>query len=456
MLDRIAAGGKADFDLAVKFALPAQKAWAATPVAERCQAVKKWGELIKANADDLALLLALECGKTYKSAQGEIAYAASFLDYYADNGEKMLQEEVIQTPTAAKPTRITIKKDPVGLAASPLPWNFPVAMGTRKVGPALVAGCAMIIKPSELTPFATNALAVLANEAGLPPGVFSIVNGEAPALGTAMATHPDIRKITFTGSTRVGSLLLQQAAPQIKNMTMELGGNAPFIVYDDADIELCLQAVITSKFYNCGQACVASNRFFVQKSIYDSFVEKLVEKVSALRVGYSLDPNADLSSLVNAAAAHKMEDFVKDATEKGAKLLTGGKRLTITSQHGESDLFFAPTVLSDCTADMKCMQDEIFGPVIAITSFETDDEALTRANSVDAGLAAYLFTTNPEREAHAVNTLEYGMVAVNQGSVSTAIAPFGGMKHSGIGREGSEYGLSSYYELKAVHKHEKV
>jgi len=406
------------------------------------------------NQEDLATILSMEVGKPLVEARGEIAYAASFLDFFGKQGNDLMRGETLQAASATNPTHIVVEKVATGVAASPLPWNLPVAMATRKAAPALVAGCSMVLKPAENTPFSTLALAVLAQEAGVLPGVLQIICGDAPAIGTELTTNEKVRKVTFTGSTRTGSLLMKQAADQVKNITMELGGNAPFIVLQDADIDVAVNNAVSAKTRNCGQTCVTPNRFLIHSDVHDEFATRVAEKFSQLKIGYGLDPGVQVGPLINDAAVVKVEKQVKDALAKGAKLLTGGHRLTIKSSNGESNLFFEPTVLANCTPDMDCFKNETFGPLLPIFKIQSDEEAVALANDTPAGLAAYVFTQDPEKQRQVVRELEYGMVAVNQGSVSTAIAPFGGMKTSGIGREGSRFGIDAYYELKAVHYHE--
>ena len=451
LVGTISHGGAEDVVAAIDAASAAEAQWAATPVAERCTIVKRWGDLMMENKEDLGKILTIEQGKPWAEAMGEIAYAASFFKFYGENGAELLHGEVLQTATVKNPVMMVAEKDPVGMVGAITPWNFPSAMITRKAAAALVAGCTFIVKPSELTPYSALACAVLAKEAGVPAGVFNVVCGEAKEIGEELTSNPLIKKITFTGSTRVGKLLLQQAAGTVKRVSMELGGNAPFIIFDDADIELAVKQAVMGKMRNAGQTCVSPNRFLVHSSVYDTFTKKMAEAVSALKVGYGMDEGVQVGPLINSAAVEKVERHVQDAVSKGAKVLCGGKRWAPENQDLQKSQYFLPTVLVDCTPDMLCFKDETFGPLVPCFRFTTEEEAIKLANGVPFGLASYFFTENADRQRRVARALQYGMVACNNGSVSSAVAPFGGVKESGIGREGSKFGIDEYVSVKAVH-----
>jgi succinate-semialdehyde dehydrogenase / glutarate-semialdehyde dehydrogenase len=391
------------------------------------------------NSDDLALILSTEQGKSLAEAKGEIAYAASFLEWFAEEGKRVYGDTI---PTPASDRRIVVVKEPVGVCAAITPWNFPAAMITRKVGPALAAGCTIVVKPAEATPFSALALAVLAERAGVPRGVFSVVTGDPKAIGGELTSNPVVRKLSFTGSTPVGRLLMSQCAATVKKVSLELGGNAPFIVFDDADIDAAVQGAIASKYRNSGQTCVCTNRFYVHDAVYDQFAEKLAAAVTRLKVGRGTEPGVEQGPLINEAAVQKVEAHIADAVEKGASIVTGGKRHALG--HG----FFEPTVLRDVTPAMQVAKDETFGPLAPLFRFSSDDEVIRFANDTEFGLAAYFYSRDIGRIWKVAEALEYGMVGVNTGLISNEVAPFGGVKQSGMGREGSHYGIDDYVVIK--------
>ena len=406
---------------------------------ERGARVKRWGELMLENLDALAELLTREQGKPLAEARGEVGYAASFLEWFAEEAKRSYGD-VIPSPNPT--AKIIVTREPVGVVAAITPWNFPLAMITRKAGPALAAGCTMVLKPSEETPLSAFALAVLAEKAGIPPGVFNIVSGDAVAIGGVLTESEVVRKLSFTGSTRVGKLLAKQSADTLKKLSLELGGNAPFIVFDDADIDAAVQGAMASKFRNTGQTCVCVNRFYVQDGIYDAFTQALTQAVRKMRVGNALQGDVEQGPLINQAALKKVEAHVADALQKGAKVLTGGK------PHALGGTFYEPTVLIDASKSMLIAAEETFGPVAACFRFKTEDEAIAAANDTPFGLSAYFYTRDLARAWRVAEALESGMVGINEGILSTEVAPFGGVKQSGLGREGSKYGLDEYTELK--------
>jgi succinate-semialdehyde dehydrogenase / glutarate-semialdehyde dehydrogenase len=413
--------------------------WRSRTAKARAQLLRKWFDLIMANQEDLALLMTVEQGKPLAESRGEIAYAASFIEWFAEEGKRAYGDVI---PSHGTDKRIVVLKQPIGVTAAITPWNFPAAMITRKVGPALAAGCTMVIKPSELTPYSALALCVLAERAGLPAGIVSVVTGDPKPIGGEFTGNPLVRKLSFTGSTAVGKLLMSQCAGTIKKVSLELGGNAPFIVFDDADLEAAVDGAIASKYRNAGQTCVCANRIFVQSGIYDRFAARLAEKVSAMKVGSGLDQGTVIGPLIEEKAVQKVEEHVRDALSKGAKVLTGGKRVD-----GKGN-FYVPTVLTDIKPDMLAMREETFGPVAPLMKFETEEEVIRLANSTEFGLAAYFYSRDLARVWRVAEALETGMVGVNEGLISTEVAPFGGVKESGIGREGSKYGLEDYLEVK--------
>lgn len=430
----------ADTAAAIEAAHAAFGDWKQQTAKARAQILRRWFDLIMAHQDSLAELMTLECGKPLAESKGEVAYGASFIEWFAEEGKRTYGDAI---PTHAADKRVFAIKQPVGVCTAITPWNFPLAMIGRKVGPALAAGCTMVVKPAEATPLTALALAQLGEEAGLPAGVFSVVTASSgKAVGEVLSTHPLVRKVSFTGSTPVGKQLIKQAADSVKRVSMELGGNAPFIVFDDADIEAAVDGAIASKYRNTGQTCVCVNRFLVQEGVYDRFAEKLAERSKQLKVGNGLDEGVQQGPLINAAGLEKVETLLKDATDQGAKVLTGGKR------HSLGGNFFEPTVLTGVTPRMRLSQEEIFGPLSAITPFKTEDEAVQLANDTPFGLAAYFYSGNLARIWRVAEALEYGMVGINEGLISTEIAPFGGVKESGLGREGSHYGIDEYVEIK--------
>jgi succinate-semialdehyde dehydrogenase/glutarate-semialdehyde dehydrogenase len=439
LIANVAKGGAAETAQAIAAAERAFPAWRARTAKERSASVKRWGELMLENRDALAELMSREQGKPLAEARGEVGYAASFLEWFAEEA-KRAYGDVIPSPNPN--AKIIVTREPVGVVAAITPWNFPLAMITRKAGPALAAGCTMVLKPSEETPLSAFALAVLAEQAGIPAGVFNIVSGDAVAIGGALTASAVVRKLSFTGSTRVGKLLAKQSADTLKKLSLELGGNAPFIVFDDADIEAAVQGAMASKFRNTGQTCVCVNRFYVQDGVYDAFTQALTKAVQKMRVGNALEGEVEQGPLINAAALKKVETHVADALQKGAKVLTGAKR------HALGGTFYEPTVLIDASKSMLVAGEETFGPVAVCFRFKTEEEAIAAANDTPFGLSAYFYTRDLGRAWRVAEALESGMVAVNEGILSTEVAPFGGVKESGLGREGSKYGLDEYMELK--------
>ena len=429
--------GRDETKAAINAAFEAQKAWAKKTAAERAKILRAWYQLILENQEDLALIMTTEQGKIIAEARGEISYAASFIEWFAEEG-KRVYGDIIPSPRAD--ARIVVTKQPIGVCVAITPWNFPAAMITRKAGAALAAGCSIVIKPASQTPFTALALAELAIRAGIPDGVLSVVTGSAKEIGAEMTSNPIVRKLSFTGSTEIGIKLLEQCAPTIKKTSMELGGNAPFIVFDDADIDAAVAGAIICKFRNAGQTCICANRILVQDSIYDEFAQKLADKVNALRLGNGLSPYADLGPLIDQNAIDKVEKLIADAREKGATVQTGGSKADL------GGTFFTPTLLTGITKDM--LSEEIFGPVAPLIRFKTEEEAITIANDVPYGLASYFYSRDIKRVWRVGEALEYGMVGINTGAISNEVAPFGGIKSSGLGREGSKYGIDDYLEIK--------
>lgn len=425
---------------AIAAASAALPAWRAKTAAQRARLLIQWHDLILRHADDLAAILTAEQGKPLSEAKGEVRYGATFVEWFAEEGKRAYGEVI---PSYAPGIRLLTLKQPIGVVGAITPWNFPNAMITRKLAPALAAGCTVALKPSEETPLSALALAALAHEAGIPAGVLNIVTTlNAPEVGRIMTEHPDVRKISFTGSTAVGKLLMRQCAPGVKKISLELGGNAPFIVFDDADVDAAVEGALTSKYRNAGQTCICANRIFVQSAVYEAFAHKFATAVAAQKVGAGHEHGVRIGPLINARALEKVSRLVAEAQAAGARALTGGAPL--------GGLFYAPTVLADVQPDMRVMQEEIFGPVAPIVRFDTDEEVLRMANDTPYGLAAYFYSRDVGRIFRAAETLEYGMVGVNTGVLGTAVAPFGGMKESGIGREGSRHGLDEFLELKFV------
>jgi succinate-semialdehyde dehydrogenase/glutarate-semialdehyde dehydrogenase len=439
VIAQVAKGGAAETTQAVAAAERAFPAWRAMTAKERGARVRRWGELMLENRDALAELLTREQGKPLAEARGEVGYAASFLEWFAEEAKRSYGDVI---PSPNPNAKIIVTREPVGVVAAITPWNFPLAMITRKAGPALAAGCTMVLKPSEETPLSALALAVLAEKAGIPPGVFNIVSGDAVAIGGVLTESEVVRKLSFTGSTRVGKLLAKQSADTLKKLSLELGGNAPFIVFDDADIDAAVHGAMASKFRNTGQTCVCVNRFYVQDRIYDTFTQALTQAVRKMRIGDALQGEVEQGPLINQAALKKVEAHVADALQKGAKVLTGGK------PHALGGTFYEPTVLIDASKSMLIAAEETFGPVAACFRFKTEDEAIAAANDTPFGLSAYFYTRDLARAWRVAEALESGMVGINEGILSTEVAPFGGVKQSGLGREGSKYGLDEYTELK--------
>ncbi|CAD5106971.1 NAD-dependent succinate-semialdehyde dehydrogenase [Zestomonas carbonaria] len=432
-------GGAEETNAAIAAAERALPAWRGLLAKERAARLRRWAELMLASQDELARLLSREQGKPLAEAKGEVAYAASFLEWFAEEAKRVYGDVI---PSHKADARIVVTKQPIGVVAAITPWNFPLAMVTRKVGPALAAGCTLILKPSEETPLSAFALAVLAEQAGIPAGVFNIVSGDAPAIGGALQASGVVRKLSFTGSTRTGKLLMRQAADTLKKVSLELGGNAPFIVFADADLDAAVRGAMASKFRNTGQTCVCVNRFYVQDEVYEAFTAKLAEAVRALRVGNALEGDTEQGPLINEAALAKVEQHVGDALEKGARLLCGGQR------HALGGTFYEPTVLAEANAGMLIAGEETFGPVAACFRFRDEAEALRLANDTPYGLSAYFYSRDIGRVWRMAEGLEAGMVGINEGIISTEVAPFGGIKESGLGREGSKYGLDDYLEIK--------
>lgn len=413
--------------------------WSNLLAKERSKLLRRWFDLVLCNLDELAILLTSEQGKPLPEARSEIAYAAAFIEFYAEEAKRVCGETV---PSHIRGGRIVVLRQPVGVVAAITPWNFPAAMVTRKVAPALAAGCTVVLKPAPETPLTALALAALAQDAGIPDGVVNVVTGDAKKIGAALCISPDVRTLTFTGSTTVGKLLMAQCAPTVKRLGLELGGNAPFIVFDDADVEAAVEGAIASKYRNAGQTCVCANRFYVQNTIYDDFVRTLTAKTAELRVGDGREAGVQIGPLINQAAVSKVEQHIADAIAKGGRILLGGKR------HSLGGNFFQPTIIEDARAEMQVANEETFGPLAAIFRFRDDDEVIDFANATRSGLAAYFYARDLGRVWRVAEALEYGMVAINSGSLSTELAPFGGVKESGLGREGSQRGMDEFLETK--------
>ena len=434
--------GAAETTAAIDAAVPAQKAWAARTAKDRAMVMRKWYELIMANAEYLAVTATTEMGKPITEARGEIAYGASFIDWFAEEARRICGD-VMESPIPDK--RFLTFKQPVGVFGAITPWNFPIAMITRKVAPGIAAGCACVLKPAEQTPLSALALAELAERAGIPAGVINIVTGmDGPAIGKTLCDDDRIRKMTFTGSTEVGRILMRQSAGTLKKMSLELGGNAPLIVFDDADIDTAIAGTMASKYRNAGQTCVCANRIFVQDGIYDEFARRLTEATAAMKVGNGMEDGVEQGPIIDGQGLDKIERHVADARAKGAEVLTGGGR------HALGGTYFEPTVLTGMTPEMEMFREETFGPVAGLFRFSTDDEAVAMANDTEFGLAAYIFTNNTSRLFRVSEALEYGMVSANTGIFSSEVGPFGGVKSSGLGREGSKYGIDEFLEIKFV------
>ena len=431
--------GAAETKRAIAAADAALPAWRALTAKARAAILRKWYELILANADDLALILTTEQGKPLAEAKGEILYGASFIEWFAEEG-KRTYGDTIPSPQGDK--RLIVIKQAIGVTAAITPWNFPNAMITRKVGPALAAGCTMVLKPAEQTPLSALALAALAQRAGVPKGVFNIITGDAPAIGGELCASPIVRKLSFTGSTEVGRILMKQCAPTIKKLSLELGGNAPFIVFDDADLDDAADGLMASKYRNAGQTCVCANRVYVQAGIYDKFTDKIKAKMAAIKVGAGTEAGVNLGPLIDAQGLAKVEDHVADALAKGAKVVLGGKR------SARGGLFYEPTLLRDVPLTAKVSREETFGPVAPLIKFDSEAEVVALANASEFGLAAYFYSRDVSRVFRVGEALESGMVGINTGIFSNEVAPFGGVKQSGLGREGSKYGIEDYLEIK--------
>ncbi len=433
--------GTAETVRAIAAAEVAQRAWRDVPAKERTAILRKLNDLMLANTEDLALIMTSEQGKPLAEAKGEIAYAASFIEWFADEARRTYGDTI---PAPSNDRRILAIKQPVGVTAAITPWNFPTAMLTRKAGPALAAGCSMVVKPATQTPFSALAFAELAERAGVPKGLLSVLTGSAAQIGGEMTRSPIVRKLTFTGSTEVGRTLMRQSADTIKKLSLELGGNAPFIVFDDADLDAAVDGAMISKYRNTGQTCVCANRIYVQRGVLQAFTDKLVAKVKALKVGNGLEAGVTQGPLIDSKAVAKIEEHIADARAKGGEVLTGGKR------HALGGLFFEPTVIAGATADMLVAHEETFGPLAPIFAFDSEAEVIELANDSEFGLASYFYSRDIGRVMRVAERLESGMVGVNTGLISTPEAPFGGVKQSGLGREGSKYGLDDFLEIKYI------
>ena len=431
--------GAVDTRRAIEAAAAAMPEWAARTAQQRARVLRKFHDLMMANQEDLAILMTAEQGKPLQESRGEVAYAVSFIEWFGEEGKRIYGDVI---PGHQHDRRIVVLKQPVGVVASITPWNFPAAMIARKIGPALAAGCTVVCKPASQTPYSALAMAELGARAGLPAGTLNVVTGSARAIGGELTGNPTVRKLTFTGSTEIGKLLLEQCSGTVKKVSMELGGNAPFLVFDDADLAAAVQGAVASKYRNTGQTCVCTNRFLVQDRVCEEFAERLAEAAATLRVGDGLAGETDQGPLIDDAAVAKVEEHIADAVDNGARLVAGGQR------HSLGGTFFEPTVITGVTRTMKVAREETFGPVAPIFSFSTEDEAIRLANDTEFGLAAYVYTRDLGRSWRVPEALEYGIVGLNTGIISTEVAPFGGVKESGIGREGSKYGIDDYLEIK--------
>ncbi|KGF59580.1 NAD-dependent succinate-semialdehyde dehydrogenase [Acinetobacter baumannii] len=431
--------GKAEAERAIEAAKEAWPLWKNKTAKDRSIILKKWFDLIISNADELAFILTSEQGKSLAEAKGEILYAASFIEWFAEEAKRVYGDII---PSPYPDARIVVNKQPIGVIAAITPWNFPAAMITRKVAPALAAGCPCIVKPAPETPFTALALVDLALQAGVPAEIFSVITGDAVHIGDAIFESDVVRKFTFTGSTPVGKMLLERSAKTLKKVSLELGGNAPFIVFDDADLDAAIEGALIAKFRNAGQTCVCVNRFLVQAGIYEKFIAALSQKIQNFNIGNGLEAGHDIGPLINANAVKKVEAHIQDALDKNGRLVIGGKR------HTAGELFFEPTLIADVTADMDVATQETFGPLAAVFKFETEQQAVEMANATEFGLAAYCYTKDLGRAWRMSEQLEYGMVGINKGLISNEVAPFGGIKQSGLGREGSKYGIEDYLEIK--------
>jgi succinate-semialdehyde dehydrogenase/glutarate-semialdehyde dehydrogenase len=441
IIGRVPKLGAAETRAAIEAARVAQKGWAARTAKDRCAILRKWYELMIENKDDLGRILTLEQGKPLAEATGEIVYGASFIEWFAEEARRIYGDLI---PGHQPDKRIMVMKQPIGVVAAITPWNFPNAMITRKAGPAFAAGCAMVLKPASQTPFSAIAIAILAERAGLPKGLFSVITGSAAAIGCEMTSNPVVRKLTFTGSTEIGTELYKQSAPTIKKLGLELGGNAPFIVFDDADLDAAVEGALIAKYRNNGQTCVCANRIYVQDGVYDAFAAKLAAAVGKLKTGNGFDEGVVLGPLIDKAALAKVEEHIADALGKGARILHGGK------PHALGGTFFEATILADVTKDMAVAREETFGPLAPLFRFKDEVDVVEQANDTEFGLASYFYAKDLARVFRVAEALEYGMVGVNTGLISTAEAPFGGVKLSGLGREGSKYGIEEFTEIKYV------
>ncbi len=431
--------GTAETRRAIEAANAAWPAWRARTAKERSAILRKWFNLMMENQEDLGILMTAEQGKPLAEAKGEVGYAASFIEWFAEEGKRIYGDTI---PQHGSDKRIVVIKEPVGVVAAITPWNFPAAMITRKAGPALAAGCPIVIKPATETPFSAFAMAELADRAGVPKGIINVITGKSGEIGGEMTSNPIVRKLTFTGSTEVGKILLEQCAGTVKKVSMELGGNAPFIVFDDADLDAAVQGAMASKYRNTGQTCVCANRIYVQEGIYDEFLSRFSQAISAMKVGDGLKGETQQGPLINMSAVEKVEEHLKDAVDQGARVVIGGKR------HDLGGTFFEPTLVADVTQKMKVAKEETFGPLAPVFKFKSDEEVVQWANDTEFGLAAYFYSRDIGRIWKTAEQLEYGIVGINEGIISTEVAPFGGMKESGMGREGSKYGIEDYVETK--------
>ncbi len=439
IIGRVPKMGTAQVRQAIEAAARAFPAWRKRTAKERAAVLRRWFELIMSNQEDLAHLMTLEQGKPLVEARGEVAYAASFIEWFGEEAKRVYGDTI---PPHQADKRIVVIKEPVGVVALITPWNFPLAMIARKAGPALAAGCTVVIKPASQTPFSALALAELAERAGVPKGVLNVITGKASEIGAELASNPTVRKLSFTGSTEIGKLLMAQCSSTVKKLSLELGGNAPFIVFDDADLDAAVEGAVASKYRNTGQTCVCTNRFLVQESVYDAFAAKLAIAVKALKVAPGCEPGATQGPLIDDTAVKKVEEHIQDATSKGATVLVGGHH------HALGGRFFEPTILTGVTPEMAIAREETFGPVAPLFSFKSEADAVALANDTQYGLAAYFYGRDVARVWRVAEALEYGIVGINTGMISTEVAPFGGVKESGLGREGSKYGIDEYLEIK--------
>jgi len=438
-LGTIPKAGAAETKRAINAANAAWPAWRAKTAKERSVILRKWFELMMENQEDLGILMTAEQGKPLAEAKGEVGYAASFIEWFAEEGKRIYGDTI---PQHGADKRIVVIKEPVGVVAAITPWNFPAAMITRKAGPALAAGCPIVIKPATETPYSAFAMAELADRAGVPKGIINVITGKSGEIGGEMTSNPIVRKLTFTGSTEVGKILLEQCAGTVKKVSMELGGNAPFIVFDDADLDAAVVGAMASKYRNTGQTCVCANRIYVQEGVYDEFLARFSQAISAMKVGDGLKGETQQGPLINMSAVEKVEEHLKDAVDHGARVVIGGKR------HELGGTFYEPTLVADVTQNMKVAKEETFGPLAPVFKFKSDDEVVKWANDTEFGLAAYFYSRDIGRIWKTAEQLEYGIVGINEGIISTEVAPFGGMKESGMGREGSKYGIEDYVETK--------